>query len=56
MAFILRDTEIGLPADGDVTYEMERRILDLAVNSTYRECVERFEVHYGRSQKVHINA
>lgn len=27
---------------------MERRILDLAVNSTYRECVERFEMHYGR--------
>jgi len=46
--FYPRDIQLGLPPEGDVTYELERRILDLAVNSTYRECVERFRMHYGR--------
>jgi hypothetical protein len=46
--FYPRDAELGLPPDGEATYELERRMLDLSVNTTYREGAERFHMHYGR--------
>jgi hypothetical protein len=41
------DAALGLPEGGEVTKEVERRILDFGVNDTFNEAAERWEVHYG---------
>jgi hypothetical protein len=41
------DEALGLPGGGEVTKEVERRILDFGVNDTFSEAAERWEVHYG---------
>lgn len=41
------DEALGLPEGGEVTKEVERRILDFGVNDTFSEAAERWEVHYG---------
>ena len=46
LGFYPRDAELGLPSDGAVSLEMERRILDFGVNGPYEECAERWNVHY----------
>jgi len=43
------DEALGLPEGGEVTREVERRILDFGVNDTFSEAAERWEVHYGWS-------
>lgn len=40
------DEALGLPEGGEVTKEVERRILDFGVNDTFSEAAERWEVHY----------
>lgn len=44
--FYPRDIEFGIPKDGEVSQELERRILDFAVNEPFAHGVERFEMHY----------
>jgi hypothetical protein len=44
--FYPRDAELGLPAEGGLSLEMERRVLDFAVSGPYEECAERWNVHY----------
>jgi hypothetical protein len=46
--FYPRDAQLGLPAEGELTLELEKRVLDFAVNGPYEECAQRWEVHYGR--------
>lgn len=45
--FYPRDKELGLPEKGDVSYGLERRILDFGINDTYAQAAERWGVHYG---------
>jgi hypothetical protein len=40
------DYLLGLPEEGDVTAEMEKRLLDFAVNDTFDEAAERWSMHY----------
>jgi hypothetical protein len=44
--FCPRDGELGLPERGSLTREMERRVIDLALNSPFAEVEERWRVHY----------
>jgi hypothetical protein len=46
LGFYPRDAELGLPVDGALSLEMERRVLDFAVSAPYEECAERWRVHY----------
>ncbi len=39
------DEALGLPEGGEVTKEVERRILDFGGNDTFSEAAERWEVH-----------
>jgi hypothetical protein len=41
------DAALGLPEGGEVTREVERRILDFGVSDTFSEAAQRWEVHYG---------
>lgn len=43
------DDELGIPADGAVTLEVEKRILDFGVNDVFDEGAARFSMHYGWS-------
>ena len=40
------DDEMGIPADGCVTLEVERRIVDFGVHDTFEEGAQRFSLHY----------
>ena len=44
--FFPRDRALGLPAEGDVSYGLEERIVDLALNETYERAAQRWSVHY----------
>ncbi len=41
------DKEVGAPSEGHATGELQRRVMDFAVNESYEEASERFEIHYG---------
>lgn len=43
------DDELGIPADGTVTVEVEKRIADFGINDVFKEAAERFSLHYGWS-------
>jgi hypothetical protein len=40
------DRRLKLPEEGDLTPEMERRVLDLGVHDTFEQAAERWSVHY----------
>jgi len=40
------DRMLGLPEEGELTSEMERRVLDFAVNDVYGEGAARWSLHY----------
>jgi hypothetical protein len=40
------DRRLGLPEEGELTSEMEKRVLDFAVNDVYGECAARWSLHY----------
>jgi hypothetical protein len=40
------DRLLDLPEEGELTAEMEKRMLDFAVNDVYGECAARWSVHY----------
>lgn len=44
--FCPRDAELGLPAEGDATFNLESRLLDFAVTGPYERSAERWGVHY----------
>jgi hypothetical protein len=41
------DRLLGLPEEGELTSEMEKRVLDFAVNDVYGEAAARWSLHYG---------
>lgn len=41
------DERLQLPADGELSSEVERRILDFGINDTFQDAAERFTMHYG---------
>lgn len=43
------DDELGIPADGTVTVEVEKRIADFGVNDVFEDAAKRFSLHYGWS-------
>ncbi|MCK9988957.1 MAG: hypothetical protein AzoDbin1_05429 [Azoarcus sp.] len=40
------DQRLGLPEQGELTSQMEKRILDFGINDVYGECAERWRLHY----------
>jgi hypothetical protein len=50
LGFCPRDAQLGLPKDGSLSLEMERRVLDFAVSGPYEECAERWAVHYPQAK------
>ena len=44
--FYPRDIELKLPEEGDVSDAMEKRILDFAMNASFQEAAERWDIHY----------
>lgn len=40
------DRALELPEEGELTAEMEKRVLDFALNDVYGECAARWRVHY----------
>lgn len=47
--FYPRDRELGLPEQGDVSFEIEKRILDFGLNDTFEDAAERWTLHYNWS-------
>lgn len=46
LGFYPRDRLLDLPEEGELTHEMEKRVLDFAVNDVYADCAARWGVHY----------
>lgn len=46
LGFYPRDIELKLPEQGEVSDAMEKRILDFAVNTSFGESAERWDIHY----------
>ena len=44
--FFPRDVELGLPDKGSISSELERRILDFAINDPFEQAAERWSMHY----------
>jgi hypothetical protein len=40
------DRLLGLPEEGELSSELEKRVLDFAVNDVYGECAARWSLHY----------
>lgn len=43
------DRRLDLPEEGELTAEMEKRVLDFAINDVYGQCAARWTLHYGKS-------
>lgn len=46
LGFYPRDAELKLPEHGDVSEELEKRLLDFGVNDCFEAAAERWSVHY----------
>jgi hypothetical protein len=46
LGFFPRDIEIGLPSKGAISSELERRVLDFAINDPFEQAAERWSMHY----------
>lgn len=46
LGFSPLDRLLDLPEEGELTSEMEKRVLDFAVNDVFGECAARWRVHY----------
>lgn len=46
VGFYPLDRALELPEDGELTSEMEKRVIDFAVNDVFGECAARWRVHY----------
>ncbi len=50
------DRLLDLPEEGELTSEVEKRVLDFAVNDVYGECEARWRLHYGRRRSRRISS
>lgn len=46
LGFYPLDALLDLPAEGELTHELQKRVLDFAVNDVYGECAARWRIHY----------
>lgn len=46
LGFYPVDRVLDLPEQGELSAEMEKRVLDFAINDVYGDCVTRWRVHY----------
>lgn len=46
LGFYPLDSALQLPEEGELTAEMEKRVLDFAINDVYGDCARRWSVHY----------
>jgi hypothetical protein len=46
LGFYPRDAELGLPAEGEVSEELEKRILDFAITDVFQQGADRWNLHY----------
>jgi hypothetical protein len=46
LGFYPLDRTLELPEEGELTAEMEKRVLDFALNEVYGECATRWRLHY----------
>lgn len=46
LGFYPLDRLLDVPEEGELTREMEKRVLDFAINDVYGECAARWQVHY----------
>lgn len=46
LGFYPVDRALELPLEGELTSEMEKRVLDFALNDVYGDCADRWRVHY----------
>jgi hypothetical protein len=44
LGFYPRDDELGVPKDGELTRELERRLLDFAMNDSFEHAAERWNL------------
>ena len=54
LGFYPVDVTLLLPAEGELTAEMEKRVLDFAITDVYDECEERWSVHYRVPASQHL--
>lgn len=52
--FYPRDVSLDIPDHGDVSSELERRILDFAMNDPFEQGAKRFSLHYSRSASSNL--
>ncbi|MEL7111173.1 MAG: ISKra4 family transposase [Myxococcota bacterium] len=46
LGFYPRDEVLGVPANGSVSRELEKRLLDFGINDSYEHAAERWNFHY----------
>ena len=46
LGFYPVDRTLALPEEGELTSEMEKRVLDFAITDVYGDCAERWRLHY----------
>lgn len=46
VGFYPRDIQLNLPEEGEVSDAIEKRILDFAMNASFEEAAERWDIHY----------
>jgi hypothetical protein len=49
LGFYPVDRTLELPEEGELTAEMEKRVLDFALNDVYGDCAARWRIHYRSS-------
>jgi Uncharacterised protein family (UPF0236) len=54
LGFYPVDLTLQLPAEGELTAEMEKRVLDFAINDVYGECSSRWQLHYRTSASENL--
>lgn len=45
--FYPRDLKLGLPEEGELSVELEKRVFDFTINDMFEEAASRFHLHYG---------
>lgn len=50
LGFYPLDRALELPEESELTVELEKRVLDFALNDVYGECAARWRVHYAEAR------
>jgi hypothetical protein len=55
IGFCPLDLSLGIPEDGELSAEMERRLLDFVLTGTFESCGERWALHYCSDVSSHLS-